>query len=143
MMNRRSFLLGGGAALASSLLGQPPGPFDILIKNGELRDPASQLHRKGDLGILDGKIAAIGDDIASAQALDVIDARGLYVTPGLVDLHTHCYHGASGLGIEADPIAARSGVTTWVDAGRFGWDTMEGFRRFVVRPPLARIFPYA
>lgn len=141
-INRRGFLLSSGATLASAVLAQPASRFDILIKNGELRDPASQLRRKGDLGMLDGKIAAIGDDIPAAQGLDVIDARGLYVTPGLVDLHTHCYHGASGLGIEADPIAARSGATTWVDAGSFGWDTTEGFRRFVVRPQQARIFAY-
>jgi dihydroorotase len=72
----------------------------------------------------------------------VIDARGLYVTPGLVDLHTHCFHGGTGLGVEADPIAARSGVTTWVDAGSFAWDTAAGFRRFVVRPQQSRIFGF-
>jgi dihydroorotase len=72
----------------------------------------------------------------------VIDARGLYVTPGLVDLHTHCYHSATRLGIEADPIAARSGVSTWVDAGSFGWDQTPGFRRFIVNPAQARIFGF-
>jgi dihydroorotase len=141
-MNRRGFLLSSGAALASSVLGQQPSRFDILIKNGELRDPASQLRRKGDLGILDGKIASIADDIPAAQGIDVIDARGLYVAPGLVDLHTHCYYGGTGLGVDADPIAARSGATTWVDAGSFGWDTTGGFRRFIVGPQQARIFAY-
>ncbi|MBI3682911.1 MAG: amidohydrolase family protein, partial [Acidobacteria bacterium] len=52
------------------------------------------------------------------------------------------YFGATGLGVEADPIAARSGVTTWVDAGSFGYDQIEGFRRFIVRPAQARIFGY-
>jgi dihydroorotase len=141
-LNRRGFLFSGSAALASSVFGQRPNRFDILIKNGELRDPSLKLRRKGDLAIADGKIAQIGENIPAEQGIDVIDARGLYVTPGLIDLHTHCYHGGSGLGIEADPVAARSGTTTWVDAGSFGWDTFSGFRRFVVLPQQARIFAY-
>ncbi len=128
--------------LGARALAQTPSRYDIVIKNGELRDPASQLRRKGDLGILDGKIAAVGAEIPAAQGLDVIDANGLYVTPGLVDLHTHCFHGGTGLGVEADPIAARSGVTTWVDAGSFAWDTTAGFRRFVVQPQQSRIFGF-
>src|SRR3989337_3061275 len=66
----------------------------------------------------------------------------MYVTPGLIDLHTHCYFGATGLSIEADPIAARSGVTTWVDAGSFGAEQVAGFRRFIVAPQQARIFGF-
>ena len=141
-MQRRNFLKMTGAVVGSSAYAQTAPRYDIVVKNGELRDPATQLHRKGDLGILDGKIAAIADDIPVTQGLDVIEARGLYVTPGLVDLHTHCFHGGTGLGVEADPIAAKSGATTWVDAGSFGWDTTEGFRRFVVRPQQARIFAF-
>ena len=141
-MQRRCFLQAASGALAASALAQTPPRYDIVVKGGDLRDPASQLRRKADLAIADGKIAAIVDDIPAAQSLDTIDARGLYVTPGLVDLHTHCFHGGTGLGVEADPIAARSGVTTWVDAGSFAWDTTAGFRRFVVQPQQARIFGF-
>jgi dihydroorotase len=95
-----------------------------------------------DLAVADGRIAALAENIPPERAAEVIDARGLLVTPGLIDLHTHCYHGGTGLSIEADPIAARSGVTTWVDAGSFGSDQVEGFRRFVVVPQQARIFGY-
>jgi dihydroorotase len=116
--------------------------YDLVIRNGELRDPAHSLRRKADIAIVDGKIAAVEDQIATDRAIEVIDAKGLYVTPGLIDLHTHCYHDATPLGIEADPIAARSGVTTWVDAGSFGWDQAAGFRRFVVKPQQARIFGF-
>src|SRR3954471_8347420 len=140
-MERRRFLQTIAAAATCTVSAQQqPARYDILIRNGELRDPSTQLKRKADLAILDGKIAAIEDSLPAAQALDVVDASGLYVTPGLIDLHTHCFHGATGLGVEADPIAARSGTTTWVDAGSFGWDVTEGFRRFVVRPQQARIF---
>ena len=72
----------------------------------------------------------------------MVDAKGLYVTPGLVDLHTHCYGGATTTGIFADPIAARSGVTTWVDAGSFGVQQVEGFRKFIVEPAKVRIFGF-
>lgn len=141
-MQRRRFLQSVSVGLASPAIAQEARRFEILIKGGDLRDPSVQLRRKGDVGILDGKIAAIEADIPASQGIDVIDASGLYVTPGLIDLHTHCYHGATGLGVEADPIAMRSGTTTWVDAGSFGWDQADGFRRFIVRPQQARIFGF-
>jgi dihydroorotase len=141
-MQRRQFLGAAGAAAASPLFAQSNRRYDIVVKNGDLRDPSTSLRRKADLAIQDGKIAAIADDIPAAQGLDTIEARGLFVTPGLIDLHTHCYFGGTGLGVEADPIAARSGVTTWVDAGSFGWDTTEGFRRFIVRPAQSRIYAF-
>src|SRR5690349_6832928 len=141
-MHRRQFLGATGAAVASSVFGQAPPRYDILIRNGELHDPSVSQRRKADLAILDGKIAAIADEIPATQVLDTIDAKGIYVTPGLIDLHTHCYYGGTGLGVEADPMWARSGATTWVDAGSFGWDTTGGFRRFIVRPAQAPIFRF-
>jgi dihydroorotase len=141
MIARRNFLAtlpAGAAALAQTNQRR----FDLLIRNGTLLDPARSLNRKQDLAILDGNIAAIEDSIPADRAIEIMDATGLYVTPGLVDLHTHCYHSATGLGIEADPIAARSGVTTWVDAGSFGYDQAAGFRRFIVQPAHARIYGY-
>lgn len=141
MFARRHFLSCLPAA-AAAFAQNPQRRHELLIRNGTLLDPARSLNRKQDLAIRDGKIAEIADSIAPDKALEVIDATGLYVTPGLVDLHTHCYHSATGLGIEADPIAARSGVTTWVDAGSFGWDQATGFRRFIVQPSHARIYGY-
>jgi dihydroorotase len=116
--------------------------YDILIKNGEVHDPSRKIRQKADLAVLDGKIAAIEPDIPAAQGLDVIDARGLFVTPGLVDLHTHCAHDMTDLSVEAEPIAARSGVTTWVDAGSFGPDQVRGFVRFIVAPAEVRKFGF-
>ena len=137
-MNRRHFLgICGSVAFA-----QQPQRFDLLIRGGTVCDPASGVKRRADVGISGDKIAAIEDNIAADRARDAVDARGLYVTPGLVDLHTHCYYGGTGLGTEADPVAARSGVTTWVDAGSFGCTQMEGFRKFIVQPSRVRIFGY-
>ncbi len=100
------------------------------------------MKRRADVGISGDKIAAIEDRLPADRGNDVVDAEGLFVTPGLIDLHTHCYHGATALGIEADPIAARSGVTTWVDAGSFGVTQAAGFRRFIVEPARVRIYGF-
>jgi dihydroorotase len=137
-ISRRAFL--GG--LAGSALLTQQSRYEILIRGGEVRDPSQGLSRRADLGIMDGKVAAIEPQIPESRGLKIIEAKGAYVTPGLIDLHTHCYFGATGLGVEADPIAARSGVTTWVDAGSFGSDQVEGFRRLIVIPSRSRIFAY-
>ena len=65
---------------------------------------------------------------------------GAIVTPGLVDLHTHVYWGATYWGIEADPVAARTGVTTWLDVGTSGSYSLPGFRRFIAEPNRSRTF---
>jgi dihydroorotase len=137
-MRRREFL----GALAAGVASAQERPFDILVANGEVRDPARQYRAKADVGIRDGRIAAIEERLPRERALDVIDASGLYVVPGLIDLHTHCYHSATNIGIEADPVAARSGVTTWVDAGTFGHAQIPGFRRWIVEPAQARIYGF-
>src|SRR5262245_57648286 len=137
-MKRRLFL----GTMASAAFAQTPQRFDLLIRNGTVCDPARNVKRRADVGIAGGKIAAIEDSLPADRGVDVIDAKGQYVTPGLVDLHTHCYHSATGLGIEAGPIAARSGVTTWVDAGSFGVTQAVGFRKFIVEPSPVRIFGY-
>ncbi len=147
-MTRRQWLqISGMAALASAaqpLWAQADSRFDILIKNGEVRDPGRGFHRKVDVGIKDGKIAAIEASIPADRGIDVVDANGLYVTPGLVDLHSHVYHGldSNGYSIEADPLAATSGVTTWVDAGSFAYNQAGAFRKFTVNGSQSRIFGY-
>jgi dihydroorotase len=145
-MNRRAFvrtLTGASIGLMGRLAyPQQAQRYDILVKNGEIRDPGRGFRKRADVAILNGSIVDIRDTIATDRALDVIDASGLYVTPGLIDLHTHCFWGGSGIGIEPDPVAARSGATTWVDAGSFGYDQVDGFRRFIVLPSQARVFGY-
>lgn len=144
-MKRRHFLRTAGLAGTSAVLppawAQRPRLYDILIKGGEVIDPSRGFRQTADVAVLDGKINAIEADIAPERAVDVVNAKGLYVTPGLVDLHTHIHYGL-GNGIEADPLAARSGTTTWVDAGTFSHNEMRGFRRFIVEPAKSRIFGY-
>lgn len=137
-MKRRDCL----GLLAGAAFAQQAQPYDLLIRNGTVCDPARNFKRRADVAISGGKVAAIEDSIPANRGREVVDATGCFVTPGLVDLHTHCYWGGTGLGIEAGPIAARSGVTTWVDAGSFGVTQTDGFRRFIVDPSPVRIYGF-
>jgi len=143
LTSRRSFLRACGAlpVAASAAWPQAQRRYDILIQNGEAHDPARGFRQKVDVGVLDGKIAAIEPSIPKERGIDVINAAGLYVTPGLVDLHAHVYHGFS-FGIEPDPLARRSGVTTMVDAGTFDGLQADAFRKYVVEPSQCRIYGY-
>lgn len=114
--------------------------FDTVITGGRVIDPASGIDDIRDVAISDGRIAAIESGIDTAEATSVIDAAGQIVTPGLVDLHTHIYWGVTYWGIEADPVAAQTGVTTWLDVGSSGAYTFPGFRRYVVEQTRARVF---
>jgi dihydroorotase len=114
--------------------------FDLLIKGGEVVDPGAGYRGTLDVAIKRNRIAAVDTSIPAESAFRVVDAGGQYVTPGLVDLHTHVYYGATYWGIQPDPVAARSGVTTWLDVGSAGGYNFPGFREFIARPATARIY---
>lgn len=114
--------------------------FDLLVKGGEVIDPGSGRRGAYDVAITRNRIAAVDRDIPAAAAARVIDATGKVVTPGLIDLHTHVFHGCSYWGVRPDPVASRSGVTTWIDAGSAGAMSIEGFREYIVKPARARIY---
>jgi dihydroorotase len=114
--------------------------FDMLIKGGEVVDPGSGRVGKFDVAIKRDRIAAVDANIPAESAVQVIDASGQFVTPGLVDLHTHVYHGVTYWGIDPDPVAARTGVTTWLDVGSAGAYNLIGLRNYVAKPAQARIY---
>jgi dihydroorotase len=114
--------------------------FDLLIQGGEVVDPGAGYQGRLDIGIKRNRIAAVEPQIPASAAHRVIDASGHYVTPGLVDLHTHVYHSATCWGILADPVAARSGVTTWLDVGSAGAYNLMGFREFIAKPSQSRLY---
>jgi dihydroorotase len=108
--------------------------FDLLIRGGDVVDPGGGSEGRLDVAVTRGRIAAVSSNIPPESAFQVIDAGGQIVTPGLVDLHTHVFHKVTYWGIDPDPVAARTGVTTWNDAGSVGAMTLPGFRDFVVGP---------
>lgn len=114
--------------------------FDLLIKGGEVVDPGGGRQGRLDVGIKRNRIAAVDANLPAESAHRVIDATGQYVSPGLIDLHTHVYHGATCWGVRADPIAARTGVTTWLDVGSSGAFNFPGFREFIAQPASSRIY---
>ncbi|MGC4193269.1 MAG: amidohydrolase/deacetylase family metallohydrolase [Thermomicrobiales bacterium] len=114
--------------------------FDTVITGGELVDPGAGHIGRFDIGIRDGKVAAVEPSIPAEAGDRAIDASGQVVTPGLVDLHTHVYWGATYWGIEADPVAARSGVTTWLDVGSAGGYSFPGFREWIVGGSTAKVY---
>jgi len=106
--------------------------FDVLIRQGEVIDPSQNLRGVRDIGILNGLIHTVEEKIDDAEATFTVDARGLLVTPGLIDIHMHAYRGHAPLGLDPDSLCAAGGVTTMLDAGTAGSYNFEGFRRDVV-----------
>ncbi len=116
--------------------------FDLLIRGGEVVDPAAGYEGRMDVAIERTRIAAVDREIPSDSAFQVVDATGKLVTPGLVDLHTHVFRGVTYWGIDADAIGSQTGVTTWIDAGSAGALTLPGFREFIVERATVRIYPF-
>ena len=106
--------------------------YDLLIKGGTLVDPAQGIHQASDVAFSAGKVAAVGPDLPKTESREVIDAGGLIVTPGLIDLHVHVFYGVSHFGVEPDPTCVARGTTTVVDAGSAGADIFPGFRKYVI-----------
>ncbi|MBA2354155.1 MAG: amidohydrolase/deacetylase family metallohydrolase, partial [Acidobacteria bacterium] len=113
--------------------------YDLLLKGGHVIDPRNGLDGVMDVAVAGGKIAAVRTAIDPASATQVVDAGGLYVTPGLIDIHVHVFATTGMRGAWAgdnsvlpDGFSFRTGVTTMVDAGSSGWRNFEDFRRTVI-----------
>src|SRR6476469_4082449 len=114
--------------------------FDVIVRGGRVIDPSQELDTIADVAIRGQRIAAIGVDLVKLGVRgEVVDARGLLVTPGWVDLHTHVYWGVAPLGVEADRYCVGRGVTTAVDAGSAGASTFPGFKRYVIDVSATRV----
>ncbi len=118
--------------------------YDVVLKEGHVIDPKNHRNALLDVAIKDGKIAAVAADINPELAAQVVDVSGLYVTPGLIDIHVHAYHTREpeGLSIFADHHSFRSGVTTMVDTGTAGAKHFLHFKRTVIDTAKTRIFAF-
>ena len=114
---------------------QPTTKYDLLLKGGTVIDAAQALNAPRDVAIADGVIAAVEPDIPERAATQTVSVKDRYVTPGLVDIHTHVYYGVTTWGIRADAVCPTAGTTTVVDAGSPSWVTFPGFREFIAELP--------
>lgn len=132
--------------LSASLSAQPA--YDLLIKGGHVIDPKNNISRVMDVAVANGRIAAVAANIDPATAKRVASAAGLYVTPGLIDMHVHVYAGTGlksltgDLSVYPDPISFRNGVTTMVDAGTSGWRNFPDFRQRVIDRAKTRVLAF-
>lgn len=116
--------------------------YDLVLKGGRVIDPSQNLDTTAAVAFSDGKVAAVGDDVAKQDAKETRDVSGHLVVPGLIDIHAHIYWGATYLSVEPERVARASGTTTFVDAGSAGAGTFHGFRKLIVEPSPFRIVAF-
>jgi dihydroorotase len=141
--SRLSFVLILPLTAALYALAAPPAhaqQYDLLIKNGHVIDPGNEINGVRDVAVSGNQIARVAEDIPGDQAKKTIDASGLYVTPGLIDLHAHVF-GYSG-SLWPDDTHLLTGTTTIVDCGGSGWRTFETFKETVVDRSKTRVLAF-
>ncbi len=118
--------------------------YDLILKGGHVIDPKNKISARRDVAVKDGKIAAVETNIAADKAAKAINVDGLYVTPGLIDIHVHVYAGTGTAytgptSVRPDDHTFRSGVTTVVDAGSSGWRNFEDFKKLIIDHARTRV----
>ena len=124
--------------------------IDLLLKGGHVIDPKNDINSTMDVAIVDGKIHQVASNIPEEQSSKVINVAGLYVTPGLIDMHAHVFQGtdtdsyiANAPGsLAPDGFTFRSGVTTVVDAGSSGWRTFRKFKHQTIDVAQTRVLAF-
>jgi dihydroorotase len=123
--------------------------YDLLIKNAHLIDAKNDIDQKMDVAVADGKIAKVSPQIPESSAKTTIDATGLYITPGIIDIHAHLFWGTeqgaysnSFASLPPDGFTFRSGVTTVVDAGCAGWRNFRTFKEQTIDHSRTRVLAF-
>ncbi|MEJ7608786.1 MAG: amidohydrolase family protein [Bryobacteraceae bacterium] len=135
-----------GVALLFSALASGQN-FDLVLKGGHVLDPKNNVDSRLDVGIRAGRIAAVGPNLTGGKK--TLDVSGLYVTPGLVDIHVHVFHTtnvpaawAGDNSVAPDSYSFRTGVTTMVDAGSSGYRNFDQFRATVIDRVKTRVLAW-
>ncbi|MPM00115.1 Deacetylase [bioreactor metagenome] len=126
-----------------------PPEGSVIIRGGRVIDPANGVDEVCDLALSGGVVAGRGKALPWCGASKVIDAEGLIVTPGVVDIHSHLFATAGNpnawageYSVFPDGFSFRSGVTTMVDAGSAGWRNFDLFRVSVIDRAKTRVFSF-
>jgi len=121
---------------------QEPQIYDLLLKNGQVIDPANKRNGRFDVAVVGNKIARVGQNLPAAHARVVVNAEQYYVTPGLIDIHTHFDWQGADLNLQPDHNSLTNGVTTAVDAGSSGWKNFEAFKTRVIDSSKTRLLAF-
>jgi dihydroorotase len=148
-MKKIHFLL-GVLFICSGLVAQTEKTYDILITGGRVIDPRNNMDAVADVAVKSGKIVKVAPGLNPGDARQVVNAKGLIVTPGLIDIHGHVFHGtqedhylSDGLSaLPPDGFTLRAGVTTIVDCGGAGWKNLATFRKNVVNSSKTRVLSF-
>ena len=122
--------------------------YDLLLKGGHVVDAKNRIDGVRDVAIESGRIARVAPQINPAEAKKIVDVSGLYVTPGLVDIHVHVFKrndppiAMNEEAVQPDAFSFRSGVTTMVDAGSSGWKEFPEFRDRVIKKAKTRVLAF-
>jgi dihydroorotase len=121
--------------------------LDLILKGGRVIDPANAINGIMDIGIAGGNIARVAPFIPSEEAAQTLDVSGMYVTPGILDIHTHVYLFRTSAksyveGVNADAHLFPAGVTTTVDAGTAGWKMFWDFKEAIIDRAKVRILAF-
>ena len=116
--------------------------YDLLLKGGTVLDPGQGIHGRRDIAFRDGLVAEVGEGIDPEGAAAVVDVSDKLITPGLIDLHGHFYHGGSGSAVHADQSCLSAGVTTGVDAGSAGFLNYGAMRDYVFPAHRTRLLAF-
>lgn len=142
-------VVSGSQAAGVAAAGERVQPvYDLLLTGGQVIDPRNDLSGARDLAVDDGRIADVATEIDPALAERTVDVSGLYVTPGLIDLHAHLFVGpedayAAGVNsVSPDEFTFRAGVTTAVDAGSAGWENFDDFKARVIDQAQTRVLAF-
>jgi dihydroorotase len=135
-MTRLSLLTLAGIAVAGLAGGQT---YDLVLRGGHVIDPANNIDAVADVAINGGRVARVAPSLPSGQARATIDVSGLYVTPGLIDMHTHVYLSGRANTVWPDDTALITGATTVVDAGVSGWRTFDDFKAAIIDKAKTRV----
>ena len=121
---------------------QEPATYDLLLKNGHVIDLKNNRNGRFDVAIVGEKIARVAKNLPSSRAKLAVDVSEYYVTPGLIDIHTHFDTHGAWLNLNPDHNALRNGVTTAVDAGSSGWKGFEKFKSETIDKATTRVLAF-
>jgi len=149
-MNKNLLIITLFVALSLQLTAQAPASFDVLVKGGHVIDPKNGIDAVMDIAIKAGKIFKVGKNLPASEAKQVVDATGLKVVPGIIDMHAHVFAGTQPDHYLSDGLSAlmpdgytfRVGVTTVVDCGGAGWKNFATFKKNVIDISQTRVLSF-